>query len=99
MPFWEMHTGAWMTTRDLADNKYEVRTAFANFYAPPRSTELLESFNSLFTGKTLPVTHPAPKVMLSVHSLDGGSAFGGTNPPGMKVTRRFTPNLSTRPNH
>jgi len=84
-PFWDMYVGAWFTTRTLDDEHYEVVMAGANFYTPPGSTELLQSFDNPYTGKAVPVKYAPPKASVTRMGLEGGSAFGG-NIPGMKST-------------
>ena len=85
-PFWEMHTGAWLATRDLDAGQYELRMAYANFYTAPGSDQLLESFANPFNGRTVVVPYAAPKASVSVHGPHGGSAFAGTA-PGLDITR------------
>ncbi|TXS91982.1 DUF1838 domain-containing protein [Parahaliea maris] len=85
-PFWDMYVGTWFTTKDLGEGDYEVTMAGANFYTPPGSTELLESFQNPYTGETVPVSYRAPKPWKTVMGPEGGAAFA-PDMPGMKMTR------------
>lgn len=86
-PFWDMYVAAWFTTRDLPDGRYEVKLAGCNFYTPPGSTELLETFANPYTGKTVAVPYAPPRVTTTVMDKRGGNPFaGGINRPGMKTT-------------
>lgn len=87
-PFWDMHIGAWLRTRDLDEGSYEVTMASANFYTPPDSTELLEVFQNPYTGKQVPINYHAPRARRNVMGPDGSSPFGGV--PGMTTTDRST---------
>lgn len=87
-PFWDMYVGAWFKTRDLDDESYEVTMANVNFYTPPNSTELLEIFQNPYTGENIPVKYTIPrKPWRTVIGPEGGSAFGGSDIPGMSTTR------------
>jgi hypothetical protein len=83
--FWEMHVATWFVTRDLADGKYEVKSAGANFYTLPGTTQLLEKFKNPFTGETVDVPYNKPRLTTAVYDRKGGSPFGEI--PGMKSTR------------
>ncbi len=85
-PFWDMYVGAWFTTHTVDDERYEVVMAGANFYTPPNSTGLLQSFRNPYTGHDLPVKYSRPKASITRMGLEGGSAFGG-DIPGMKTSK------------
>jgi hypothetical protein len=88
-PFWDMYIGAWFTTRDLPDGRYEVRQVNANYYTAPGGTELLERFANPFTGRTVDVPYNRPRATTSIYDRKGGSPFAGAAaPPGMKSTRQ-----------
>lgn len=86
-PFWDMYVGAWFTTHDLADDRYAVTMASANFYTPPNSTDLLEVFRNPYTGADVPIGYPPAKSRRTVMGREGGSAFGG-DIQGMKSSHR-----------
>lgn len=87
-PFWDMYVGTWFTTRDLDDGSYELTMANVNFYTPPNKTELLEVFQNPYTGEKVPVQYTMPKKpWRTVIGPDGGSAFGGSDIPGMTTTK------------
>ena len=85
-PFWDMYVASWFVTRDLPDGRYEVRMAGCNFYTPPGSTSLLETFANPFTGKKVAVPYAPPRVTTTVMDKRGGSPFAGFSPPGVKTT-------------
>jgi hypothetical protein len=85
-PFWDMHVGAWFRTRDLGEDRYEVRVAFLNFYTPPGEEGLLEKFRNPYTGRTLEVPYAPPRATTTTMGLRGGSPFDAMKMPGMKTT-------------
>jgi hypothetical protein len=85
-PFWDMYVGAWLRTRTIDADSYEVSMVSANFYTPPNSSELLETFLNPYTKATVPVKYASPRPFRTVMGIAGGSAFGG-DIPGMKTTR------------
>jgi hypothetical protein len=89
-PFWEMHVATWFRTRDLADGRYEVTSAGANFYTLPGETQLLERFANPYTGKTVEVPYGTPKATVTVYDRKGGSPFAPGAIPGMSISRSNT---------
>jgi len=86
-PFWDMYVGTWFKTRNLDDGKYELTMANVNFYTSPDTTELLEVFKNPYTGENIPVQYVMPKKPWRMEmEPNGGSAFGGSDIPGMTKT-------------
>lgn len=85
-PFWDMCVGAWLRTRSVDDERYEVTMAGANFYTLPNSTQLVLSFRNPYTDREVPVRYVSPRASITKMGLEGGFAFGGDT-PSMRTTK------------
>ena len=86
-PLWDMHTGAWFSSRDIEDGGYELRRASANLYTAPGTTTLLESFTNPISGKSVTVPYRAPKASVLRFDSLGHPKQSGPSVPGSAATR------------